>query len=393
MDTQGNTQIPLRIRPRRRKRSSTERKWPRRFLKPISFFLTTGNETDTVDRLFVSKHVNDLRLITASVFVILILVTVLAVVVAMTTAIVDPVSGGHVTGAQRLLDSSTAAGGVFLKLFVPTFAVFGAVLTWAYQAGSARLGVVDLFACEIDTLCRVITVIDMVGTETSRYTIDPSKCSPDGKDKTASPGHFNSQEEYFPILANNSRDLQTLEANVVVNITAFYTFMKALRDTLRQLADAKSMKQWQESMRNVIYMLYLGLESGRNAMNDLVEFEPTHTERTMVILISELDAYYFLRDKFRDPSEMRNDRLILRGPVYTALVPKINEVLNCKAKGPLEKARRGETPNPTYEDSQWLAALQLRDSLNTRFDRLKRDFPLECFAIDDRIVTAKISAV
>jgi hypothetical protein len=316
---------------------------------------------------------------------------ILAVVVALSTTIVDPTSGGGVPDAKRILDSSTAAGGVFLKLFAPTFAIVGAVFTWAYQAGSARLGVVDLFACEIDTLCRVITVVDTVGNQTKQYSFDPSKGTLDVQDKTTTLAHFNSQEEYFPILANNSRDLQTLEANVVVNITAFYTFMKTVRDRLRQLADANSAIQWQESMRNVTYMLYLALESGRNAMNDLVEFEPTHTERTMVILLSELDAYYFLRDKFRDPNELHNDRLILRGPTYAGLVQKINALLDCRAKGPLDRAQHGEMRDPTYEEAQWLAALQLRDSLNSRFDRLKADFPLECVATGDRLVTAKIA--
>jgi hypothetical protein len=390
MDPQAKNDIPPPVYPPRRK--TTERKWPKRILKPISFFLMTGDDTDTVDRLFVSKHVNDLRLITATVFVILILVMILAVAVAVSTAMVNPTSGVAATEAKHILDSSTAAGAVFFKLLAPTFAVFGAVLTWAYQTGSARLGVVDLFACEIDTLCRVIAVVDMVGNQTKLYTFDPLKTTPDGKGNTVSPAHFNSQEEYFPILANNSRDLQTLEANVVINITAFYTFMKAVRDTLRQLAEAKSATQWQESMRNVIYMLYLGLESGRNAMNDLVEFEPTHTERTMVILLSELDAYYFLRDKFRDPNEMHNERLILRGPTYATLVPKLNDILDCKARESLLKAKRSEMQNPTYEESQWLAALQSRNSLNTRFDRLKAAFPLECFATNDRLVTANISA-
>ena len=44
--------------------------------------------------------------------------------------------------------------------FVPVVGVVGAVIAWAYQSGSARLGVIDLFACEISTLCRVATVVD-----------------------------------------------------------------------------------------------------------------------------------------------------------------------------------------------------------------------------------------
>jgi hypothetical protein len=35
-----------------------------------------------------------------------------------------------------------------------------AILAWIYLTGSRRLGVVDLFACEIITLCRVFTIMD-----------------------------------------------------------------------------------------------------------------------------------------------------------------------------------------------------------------------------------------
>jgi hypothetical protein len=291
-----------------------------------------------------------------------------------------------VTGANWLVDSSTAAAGVFLKLFAPTFAVFGAVLTWAYQVGSARLGVVDLFACEIDTLCRVITVVDMVPNQAKRYLFDPSKPDLDANGIAIAPAHFNSQEEYFPILAGNSRDLQSLEANVVVNITAFYTFMKAVRDTFRQLGDAKNATQWQESMGNVMYMLYLGLESGRNAMNDLVEFEPTHTERTMVILLSELDAYHFLRTKFDVAGEMHHERLILRGPTYIELNRKLTRLLNCKKDELFVAVEGGEMADPTYAERQWYAAFQLRGPLDKRFELLDKDLALKCVASDGRFM-------
>ena len=59
------------------------------------------------------------------------------------------------------------------RLFVPVVGVVGAVIAWAYQSGSARLGVIDLFACEISTLCRVATVssirrADMLASSTNR---------------------------------------------------------------------------------------------------------------------------------------------------------------------------------------------------------------------------------
>jgi hypothetical protein len=50
---------------------------------------------------------------------------------------------------------------------------------------------------------------------------------------------------------------------------------------------------WHQAARNVVYMLFLGLESARRAIADLVEFEPERAERTIVILISELEAYRF----------------------------------------------------------------------------------------------------
>ena len=49
--------------------------------------------------------------------------------------------------------------------------------------------------------------------------------------------HFTSEENYFPVFENNTRDLQSLEAHVVINITAFYTYMKAVRDSTRSLVD------------------------------------------------------------------------------------------------------------------------------------------------------------
>jgi hypothetical protein len=51
------------------------------------------------------------------------------------------------------------------------------------------------------------------------------------------PQAFISQENYFPVFESSTRDLQKLEASVVINITAFYTFMKAARDSLRKLVE------------------------------------------------------------------------------------------------------------------------------------------------------------
>ena len=70
-------------------------------------------------------------------------------------------------------------------------------------------------------------------------------------------------------------------------------------------------------------MLFLGLESGRHAIADLVEFQPEKAERTIVILISELEAYRFLRSRFTNSEDVRYQRLNLRESDYQRLVPKL----------------------------------------------------------------------
>jgi hypothetical protein len=37
--------------------------------------------------------------------------------------------------------------------FGPAVPIYGAIFAWAYLAAAARLGIVDLFVCEISTLC------------------------------------------------------------------------------------------------------------------------------------------------------------------------------------------------------------------------------------------------
>src|SRR5882672_622195 len=192
--------------------------WPKRLLSPIAFFLRTSDPTDTADRLFDSRHVNDLRLITAAAFCGMLGVFAIAAIDAVSFCMEDWPTEQFANNYKAIAYIANNGGTHFISVFGPTVALFGVILSWAYQKGSNRLGVVDLFACEIDTLCRVITVIEMVNNLTNK------------ENDAAIPRHFTSEENYFPILDGNSSDLQSLEANVVINITAFYTYMKTVRD-------------------------------------------------------------------------------------------------------------------------------------------------------------------
>lgn len=131
-------------------------------LWPIAAFVRTGDETDTVDRLFVTKHVNDLRMIVAAAFIGLAVAFLVAIVSGWCFYVFDWDLVKDSNAHQIVMQRAVAGCAAFLRIFGPTLALFGVILAWAYQRGSNRLGVVDLFACEIDTLCRVVTVIDMM---------------------------------------------------------------------------------------------------------------------------------------------------------------------------------------------------------------------------------------
>src|ERR1700749_4790098 len=109
----------------------------------------------------------------------------------------------------------------------------------------------------------------------------------EGAEKRGSSDDYTSEEDYFPIFDNNSKDLELLEALVVCHITQFYTFMKATRDTQRRLATIPSPKEmrlpqgsaagaptlWHATTLDVVYMMFCGYEAGRKAISQLVEFE------------------------------------------------------------------------------------------------------------------------
>jgi hypothetical protein len=365
---------PQRAFRSRRDNSDSGHERPKALLSPIASLLRTGDPTDTVDRLFDSRHVNDLRLIAATAFCATIAVSIIAAMNVVSSCVAEwPPQ--HPDNVFQMIDYIVRTGGTHIGVFGSTLALFGTILAWAYQRGSSRLGVIDLFACEIDTLCRVITV-----TESMKKLTDDDGGS-------AIPDRFTSEENYFPILDGNSKDLQSLEANVVINITAFYTFMKTVRDTLRKGSEARGVDQRKESVKALVYVLYLALESARKAMDDLVEFEPTHTERTMVILLSELRAYTYLRQNYQDETEAHYNRLILRGPGYKRLMDELHGRLDNERDQSLAAVRRGNLEKPTYAQSQWAAALQLRSQLDKRFQELESKVALDCTTTDNQITT------
>jgi hypothetical protein len=273
--------------------------------------LYVRKESATFRRLLTSQHVRDLRVI----FCLAFLVTVCDLVILVSKL------PGTTTNDTRFESLMAVAG------------VGGAIMAWAYQAGSKRLGVVDLFACEITTLCRVGTVVGMIRHLANAFEARAlcSAVRTGANQAEAMLSQFTSQENYFPVFDGNASDLQILEADVVTNVTAFYTFMKVMRDYLRKLSNIPRGgnevvgDEWHNTMLNTIYMVLLSYESARKAICDLIEFQPTRAETTVVVLLTELPAYRFLFDHAHENAQ--RSRLELRRQDYVKDVEKLYHLI------------------------------------------------------------------
>jgi hypothetical protein len=184
-------------------------------------------------------------------------------------------------------------------------------LSWVYQSGNNRLGTVDLFACEISAICRVSAVTyfaeESVGwarqhEESVRHVNGDICKEPVGEAKLHGKadlsGKFTSEEQYTPVYNNMLSELQSLDVNVVTSVTEFYTYQKALVDYLRLIAVEENPELRYKLLGMIVYMEFLMYESGREAVNSLIEFEPNKEESIINILYSELVTYAYLVDKY-----------------------------------------------------------------------------------------------
>jgi len=354
------------------------RDWPQILLSPFAWFLRTGDQAATIDRLFGSQHVKDPRLVVVTASIAVGVIALVGIAVSVESAAQSQQIYFLIFAAPKARGISwhllSVAARNFLPFFVPMLGVLGAVLTWAYQAGSARLGVVDLFACEISTLCRVASVVDTVHLQIEKFKKGPAVERADGDNPHFTARQFTSAERYFPVFEGNTRDLENLEARVVINITAFYTYMKVFRDSLRAVAEFKPLPAepcqdgpWHGAVRNIVYVLFLGMESGRKAINDLVEFEPEKAERTIVILLSELEAYEFLRTQF-DPEDRRYKRIMMREPDYRYEVPRLYRSVDSSEKQEREAILARTKSNAPWKPPQWKPAWLLLPDLKARYE-------------------------
>jgi len=269
------------------------------------------SSAETFDRLLWSEHVRDLRWVVS--------VTAWGVILMLAIVVY--------AFRANIVDSPVVPIGTLL-------AALGGVIAWCYKAGNARLGIVDLFACEIGTLCRICTIVGMADNCIAAYGSEAGQNQPgEGKQLAAlrEPySHFASEEHYTPVFDANAKELQVLSVKTLTNITGFYTYWKATRDSFRRLSRTSSPdtpietkeRSWARGMVYLIYMQFLAFESARKAIRDLVEFEPNRAENTIVILLSELPAYHFLLKHFR-PEDVQHVRLELRRQQYETAIADV----------------------------------------------------------------------
>jgi hypothetical protein len=325
--------------------------------------LTEEEAASTLFRFFRSKHVVDLRLIVVTVLGLLgiYIIFIIIVLVEFTQADADVF--------QQWLAPPTHGGKIepdlAVKLIGPAVGIAGLIISWAYKAASTRLGIIDLFGCEIGTLCRVGTIFDIGRYYIRAYYIGAYDAKDEGAEKRDSFDKYTSQEHYFPIFDNNSRDLELLEALIVCRITEFYTYMKASRDTRRLLATIPLPKEmpspeggatgpptpWHAALLNVVYMTFLGYEAGRKAIDYLIEFEPAAAANTLTIMITELTCYGLLLSNLKDDL-LRYPRLQLRRENYKIITPELY--------------RRIDSPHGKNE-KYWRPACELLPQLRDRY--------------------------
>jgi hypothetical protein len=342
------------------------------FLKLMSKICRIGkNSPGTIPRLYHSKHLAELRVYT---FLIVKLIIIVIFLFWIPSLFICQDTWEKCPFLSHLFPNKNDVTH-FLGLVL---GLGGSILAWIYRTAAVRLGVVDLFASEIATTCRVGTVVDIATRHIDLYHQPTSLQrpqssmgeSPSGDLKAGHSSSFSSEENYFTIFSTNSKDLEALSAYTVSVVTSFYTYIKVVRDYLRRASQLshdwntpQNMEVWRETWQNLIYMEFLAFEAARKAITNLIEYEPSHVENAVTILLTEVKLYAFLKESYNE-NDMHYKRLEIRGVSYKneakKLSGKISEYFNKKTKQQTSSKKDEEL------DRDWDKVLKLWPYLRNR---------------------------
>lgn len=320
-------------------------------------------DSSTFKRLRRSEHVADLLLI--AYVAIVLLATAIILFVAWIFFPITPQESASCQGSGCFWRDFRGIGDI--KFSFPIMGVASGVVAWVYRTAAVRLGVVDLFASEIMTLCRVGTAMDVGIINVKRWEMGHA-ARPEQAWMAADTHHlsFNSEEQYFPIFSQNSKDLEVLEAEVVSKVTSFYTYMKVLRDLYRQAnaTHSGSKDELEKILFNTVYMLFLGYEAARYSIKHLVEYDPTNVENTIIILLTEIVVFKCVLSYFENidtDHDFRYERLKMRLPGYNVQICALKKHIDEYYFEYFQKKRNEQ------RDNDWKQAGLLWSELAQRF--------------------------
>jgi hypothetical protein len=230
--------------------------------------------------------------------------------------------------------------------------VVATLSSWVYQSANKRLGTVDLFACEINALCRVGLVTDF-----AEKSVGMLRMWPDKEEREATP--IDIKEDFTPVYNKNASDLQTLDANSLTSITSFYTYRMTMMEYLRHAFKAERWDDARKSLEQMIYIQFLMYENARLATLELTEFEPERAQNLVTIYCSELPLFACLIGLYRDRPESNflYERLRMRINDYDT---QVQELLNKLGDIGYRAGKRGL-------DAAWIKAKTTSEELERRF--------------------------
>jgi hypothetical protein len=354
--------------------------WFRRIIRGLFGWRLKRGPVPSFLRLGTSRHLGDYQFIALGAFVL----TALALV-----------SLGTHTDLESSIEHGVAAlTGVALHHPIPGAVIIGmatvvaTLSSWVYQSASKRLGTIDLFACEINALCRVCLVTDFAEKSVSWLRDWPAK-------GTRKPTPIDIKEEFTPVYSKNASELQSLDANALTSITSFYTYRMTMIEYLRGAMSAPKWEATHERVEQMIYMQFLMYENARLATEQLTEFEPERAQNLVSIYCSELPLIACLIGLYRERKESRflYERLRMRIDDYDTQV----QALLSEVQG------KGEHSDKRRLDVAWIKAKTTAEELERRFaefqlatrqdkPRHPRTFSWEEIAVPTPVMSAKHAA-
>ncbi len=232
------------------------------------------------------------------------------------------------------------------------------IISWAYQAGNVRLGVVDLFVAEIFTMCKVASGTEFV-----------SKLSQWSKNGFAPRCVVLPHQDVMIAFNTNAKDLELLDGNVVKYVTATYVYFKTVIDRLdrlhsKSLVENSSVSKLPENSESkelleILLLAFGSFESARYALTIMVDNGERRDERVLFALVNELRAFNELWDQFDD--EILKARISDRVPAYK----KLYEELRC------EKYKKGQYFGHDALIKETVSLLQRISCVHTSLDTIR----------------------